>query len=107
MSFAKSRLMLKHIFLHRALLQITSCLLLACCLTGCVSPKTQVTPGAKLETYRKVYLLETKEDPRNVGPRVKPRLDKAGFKVTTISPDGDPVDAQGTGFVINQEGNIL
>ncbi len=76
-------------------------------LTGCITPVVETPSGAKLETYRNVYLTESKEDPREVGPRISSRLKKAGFQVVEIRPDSPPVDMQGSGFIITPAGHLL
>lgn len=75
--------------------------------TGCINPQSETSPGAKLDTYRKVYLIQAKKDSRDVGPRVEDRLKKTGFKVKTVMEDEDNLGSQGTGFVVNPEGDIL
>jgi len=76
-------------------------------LTGCVTPVVETPAGAKLETYRKVYLIESKEDPRSVSPRISSRLKRTGFQVVDVKPDSSSVDAQGSGFVITPAGHLL
>ena len=82
-------------------------------MTGCVSPKESTAPGAKLETYRKVYWISPNgsshvpNDPRLVYPRVVSRLKQTGFQVVEIKPDAPSLDVQGSGFVISPEGHVL
>ena len=80
---------------------------LAFTLTGCVTPQVETQPGAKLESYRKVYLIESSEDPRQVEPRVCSRLEQAGFQVVAVQPDSPPTDIQGSGFLVTTNGHLL
>ncbi|HXI73021.1 MAG TPA: serine protease [Verrucomicrobiae bacterium] len=81
--------------------------------TGCVSPNVETAPGAKLETYRKVYWPSSSDghkdpnDPRSVYPRVTSRLKQAGFQVIEINPDNPSPDAQGSGFIVSPQGHVL
>jgi hypothetical protein len=75
--------------------------------TGCVAPQVITAPGIKLDTYRKVYLLPSKNDPRSIYPRVLSRLKQTGFQVVEIKPDSPPIDMQGSGFVISPQGHVL
>src|SRR5215471_18282741 len=93
-------------FLRPCRLYLVACLFMLVCLTGCINPQSEVAPGAKLESYRKIYLLEPNNDDRGVGELIRPRLGKAGFKVTAVKSEDDPVESQGTGFVISPEGNV-
>ncbi len=81
-------------------------LLLACGLTGCITPQVDVPTEIKPEAYRKVYLLDEKNDTRQVGPRISSRLKQAGFEVVEIKKDA-PAMLQGTGFVITPAGHLL
>src|ERR1700722_12675761 len=73
-------------------------------LTGCVTPQVSLQSGAKLASYRKVYFVPVRNDPRSVNPGVMSRLQKAGFQVVEIKPDAPSVDMQGSGFIISPEG---
>ena len=79
-------------------------------LTGCIAPKVTTTPGAKLETYRKVFLpapFDGNNDPRSIYPRLTSRLKETGFQVVEIKPNDSALDTQGSGFVISPQGHIL
>jgi serine protease Do len=76
-------------------------------LTGCITPEVNVPTGTKLETYRKVYLVQPKNDPRSVNERISSRLKQAGFQVVDIKPDSPPADMQGSGFLITPAGHFL
>jgi hypothetical protein len=80
---------------------------LVCCLTGCITPEVKVPDGAHLDAYKKVYLVNAKNDPRGVGSRVSSRLKQIGFQVVEVKQGSTPVDLQGSGFVITPEGHVL
>jgi S1-C subfamily serine protease len=80
---------------------------LACGLTGCIAPVVKAPSGAQLDIYRKVYVVEPKEDPRGVGPRVSARLKRIGFQVVELQQGSTPTEMQGTGFVITPAGHVL
>jgi len=88
-------------------LQVALFFIVAFTLTGCVAPEVKTPSGANLETYRKVYLIESREDPRLVGPRINSRLKQTGFDVVDIQPDAPPVGMQSSGFVITPAGHLL
>jgi hypothetical protein len=76
-------------------------------LAGCVAPVVKVRPGVQLDAYQKVYLVDAKNDPRGVGPRVSARLKQLGFQVVELKQNSTPTETQGTGFVITPAGQIL
>ncbi|HEX4263654.1 MAG TPA: serine protease [Verrucomicrobiae bacterium] len=76
-------------------------------LTGCVTTQVTVTPGVELTKYRRVYLLPSNGDPRNVTPRVLARLKQTGFEVSEVNSNNPTIADQGSGFVISPEGHIL
>lgn len=80
---------------------------------GCATPQAALNPDVNTEDiqkYKIVYLLvpDTEDqDPRKVYPRVAERLEKMGFTVNTVSKENPIKGAQGTGFVISENGYIL
>ena len=94
--------MLRDILRRKDWLQVLLFLLIVFYLTGCITPTVKVATGAKPEIYRKVYLTKAKDDTREVGQRVKTRLEQIGFRVMDAS-----LDLQGTGFLISPAGQVL
>lgn len=82
-------------------------------LYGCATPTATLNPDATVETplseYKLVYLVKPEEgkDPRNIFPQVRVRLEDMGFDVRPVGPDDPPEGAQGSGFVIDTDGDIL
>ena len=84
-------------------------------LTGCASATRLVantnqsaTLKAKsLANYKELYLLPPDTDPRNVMPRLATAFEQMGYKVTVYPPGKSIEGAQGTGFLIGDEGFIL
>lgn len=84
-------------------------------LTGCASatrlvanPNQSSTLKAKnLANYKELYLLPPDSDPRNVMPRLATAFEQMGYKVTVYPPGKAIEGAQGTGFLIGDEGFIL
>jgi hypothetical protein len=54
---------------------------------GCTTSQPTPAVDSHLEKYRKVYLLQPKEDPGKVMPRILSRLRLAGFEVSEISSE--------------------
>lgn len=86
--------------------------LLACAyalLQGCVS-STQVVRNknatVSTKSYKDVYFVPPKEDPRNVASRVADDFKAMGFDVHNVDP-AKPLDLQGTGFIVAADGSIL
>jgi serine protease Do len=75
-------------------------------LAACVSPKAVVRSPEPLQLYSKVYLLVPDPDPRNLTPRIVSRLQSLGFEVV-VKKRGEPLESQGTGFIISREGHML
>lgn len=57
--------------------------------------------------YQNVYLINFAEDPRQVLPKVRERLEKLGFTVILTKEDEPVGGYQGTGFIISSDGYIL
>ena len=76
-------------------------------LTGCLTPDVETKPGAKLDSYRKVYVIQRGQDPRGVGPRLSSLLSKTGFQVVDVKSDSKPAAMQGSGFIITPDGHLL
>jgi len=75
-------------------------------LTACASPKAVVRSQEPLQQYKKVYILAADPDPRSVTPKIVSRLQSLGFEVV-VKKRGEPIESQGSGFIISQEGHIL
>lgn len=75
--------------------------------SGCVAPHVAKKQGVNLGQYHKVYFAEIGHDPRKVYPRVVSRLQKAGFDVTIVNPDGPAIGMEGSGFIVSPEGEVL
>ncbi|MBI3381090.1 MAG: trypsin-like peptidase domain-containing protein [Aquabacterium sp.] len=84
-------------------------------LTGCSSatrlvanPNQSSTLKAKnYANYKELYLLPPDTDPRNVMPRLATAFEQMGYKVTVYPPGKSIEGAQGTGFLIGDDGFIL
>lgn len=84
-------------------------------LTGCASatrlvanPNQSSTLKAKnYANYKELYLLPPDTDPRNVMPRLATAFEQMGYKVTVYPPGKSIEGAQGTGFLIGDDGFIL
>ena len=76
-------------------------------LTGCVAPNVRIKTEGDIQGYKKVYLIMAGEDPAGVYPGIVARLRQTGFDVTPVDPKGPPVGAQGSGFIISPEGDVL
>lgn len=82
-------------------------LLVLILVSGCASTKIAVKDNAAFGKYKKIYLVNLKEDPRKVIPKVAKHLENIGFKVV-MSPYDEPVGGtQGSGFVISDDGYVL
>ncbi len=77
-------------------------------IVGCAAPRTTVTSTEPLPKYKKVYMfrLEANADPRGVQPKVASRLQSMGLEVIFVEKD-QPLEPQGSGFVISRDGHIL
>jgi serine protease Do len=77
-------------------------------LSGCMGPKVVVTKDdTAFKEYKRVYLLVSEKDPRNVYPIVANKLGELGFAVKQVKK-GDSIEGgQGSGFVVSPEGHIL
>lgn len=79
-------------------------------LSGCVS-STKIVKNEKVtidtKNYGELYFLKPVADPRNVVPKVIDEFKSMGFNVRVIEPDKPIEGAQGTGFLISDDGHIL
>jgi len=77
---------------------------------GCVA-STKVVRNENVETktkdYGELYFIKPAEDPRNVAPTVIKEFKNMGFNVRVVEPEKPIEGAQGTGFLISEEGYIL
>src|SRR5438093_6750213 len=82
--------------------------LTAALITGCATVQTKPKADANLTEYRKVYVqtVEEGQDPRHVFPKVLNRLHQIGFDVQVVDKD-HPLLAQGSGFVVDEQGHVL
>ncbi|MHB8881177.1 MAG: S1 family peptidase [Thermodesulfovibrionales bacterium] len=91
---------------------LTACLLLVVSsfLLGCMSA-TKVVMNEKVEMktqdYGELYFLKPAKDPRNVVPQVIEEFKSMGFNVKEVEQEKPIEGAQGTGFLISDEGHIL
>lgn len=86
------------------------CLLGVLLTSGCASTRIEkneaATPKEPSE-YGDVYFLEMKKDPRKVMPRAIKEFESMGFNVKLV-PAGKSIEgAQGTGFVVTPNGDVL
>jgi hypothetical protein len=81
-------------------------LLLWVMIFACTTSGTTVKPTESLPKYKKVYIFEAEFDPRGVQPKVASRLRSLGFEVILLKKD-QPLEPQGSGFVISRDGHIL
>jgi S1-C subfamily serine protease len=66
-----------------------------------------VKSNASFSKYKKVYVLNFKDDPRKVIPKVVNQFKKLGLEVV-LTKEGEPVGGtQGTGYIINADGYVL
>ncbi len=95
-------------FLRRAgnLLAMAS-VVLACCLPGWGAPKISVQAASDVLGYRKVYLVPIKNDRFKVTAGLSNRLEKIGFEVVGLTPGNDQFSAQGSGFLVTPQGDVL
>lgn len=70
-------------------------------------PDYRVQGEAKLESYDKVYLGQIRKDVGKVYPRLLARLQKCGFDVVELKPENLPFTSQGSGFLIDADGDVL
>jgi S1-C subfamily serine protease len=75
-------------------------------LVACASPKAVVRSQEPLPQYKKVYILAADPDPRSITPKVVSRMQSLGFEVV-LKKKGEPIESQGSGFIISPEGHIL
>jgi S1-C subfamily serine protease len=82
-------------------------------LGGCTA-STQIFRNDKADVkpknyhdYKEVYFIPPKEDPRHIVPRVVDEFKGLGFNVTVVDPEKPIEGAQGTGFVITNDGQVL
>ena len=59
-----------------------------------------------IKNYKKVYLVKTDPDPRNIEPAVVAELEAMGLDVEVVTDDKD-TGGQGTGFFISTDGHLL
>lgn len=91
---------------------VSMCLLsvVSSCLLGCAAATKVVrneNTEIKTQDYDELYFIRPEKDPRNVVPRVIEEFKSMGFNVKEVEP-GKPIEgAQGTGFLISNEGDIL
>ena len=80
------------------------------CLVGCASA-TKVVRNEKIEIkgqdYGELYFIKPAKDPRNVVPQVVEEFKNMGFNVREVDSEKPIEGAQGTGFLISGEGDIL
>lgn len=90
------------------LLKWISCIFLIAALCGC-SAATKVVKNEHVEMkdYRDLYLVPPKQDPRSVLPKVMEGFRKLGINVRLTDPDKPLAGAEGTGFLITDEGHIM
>ncbi len=85
-------------------------LTISCFFYGCAA-STKVVRNEKVEIktqdYSELYFLKPAKDPRNVAPQVIQEFKNMGFNVRIVEPDKPIEGAQGTGFLISEEGHIL
>jgi serine protease Do len=79
-------------------------------LFGCVA-STKVVRNEKVEIktedYGELYFIKPAKDPRNVVPQVTEEFRSMGFNVREVESEKPIEGAQGTGFLISDEGDIL
>jgi serine protease Do len=85
-------------------------LAISCCFAGCVA-STQVVRNEKIDIkasdYGELYFIKPAKDPRDVVPQVIEEFKNMGFNVREVEPDKPIEGAQGTGFLISDEDDIL
>jgi len=74
---------------------------------GCASTHVAVKKDSSFLKYKKIYLHESKSDPRKVLPKVRQHLEQLGFQVAMVDEDESIGGNQGTGFAISRDGYIL
>lgn len=77
-------------------------------LSGCVSA-TKVIKHESFDVanYGELYFIPPKEDPRNIVPRFTSELESLGFNVRLVNPEKSIEGAQGSGFLIGEQGYVL
>jgi hypothetical protein len=72
---------------------------------------TKVVRNEKIEIktrdYGELYFIKPEKDPRNVVPQVIEEFKNMGFNVREVESEKPIEGAQGTGFLISDEGDIL
>jgi len=76
-------------------------------MVGCATTHSAVKLNASFSKYDKIYLINFKDDPRKVLPKVRQRLERLGFKVILTEEDEPIGGTQGTGFIITPDGYVL
>ena len=77
-------------------------------LGGCVaSTQVYVNDNVEIRQYGKLYLIPPKEDPRNIVTKVVEKFKQMGFNVTLVNPEKPLEGAQGSGFLISQNGHVV
>jgi S1-C subfamily serine protease len=94
---AKHKLVLKYLYFLSILIFIS----------GCASTQIAVKNRAYFSKYKKVYLINLKNDPRKIIPKVAKHLEEIGFEVVMVPYDEPLGGMQGTGFVITEDGYVL
>jgi len=81
----------------------------AALLCGCVSSAHLVKNESATvkKDYGDLYFLAFKTDPRNVQPRAIKEFESMGFNVKVVPANQSIEGAQGTGFVISSNGQVL
>ncbi len=77
---------------------------------GCAASTTVVRNEKveiKTQDYREVYFIKPAQDPRNVVPQVIEEFKSMGLNVREVEREKPIEGAQGTGFLISDEGYIL
>jgi S1-C subfamily serine protease len=75
--------------------------------SGCATTHIAIKNDSSFSKYKKIYLLNFKNDPRKILPKVQRHLQQLGFQVILTKEDEPVGGYQGTGFIISPEGYIL
>jgi serine protease Do len=77
-------------------------------LNGCVSATRIVkNESAPAKEYSDLYFVEFTQDPRNIQPKAIKAFEAMGFNVKVVSSKNPIEGAQGTGFVVSPDGQVL
>jgi len=92
-------------FVSMFLLSVLTCFFLGCAASTKVvrNEKTEI----KTQHYGELYFIRPTKDPRNVVPQVIEEFKNMGFSVREVEREKPIEGAQGTGFLISDEGDIL